>query len=206
METVYLTPQLWQSSEVADLVAALVAFQIDFQGAGLKKDATNPHLRNQYLSLDNLLNTCRPLLSKHGLVVTQDLAGEYLITTLFHVSGQYKGSAMIFQPMTGNKGTNALQELGGGITYAKRYALGAMLAISIDADEDGNGSKLTENSFKKQSGVKVITKKPVENEGDFRKILMWANEDPRVNVQKALESYELTKEQVKSLQSLVKPA
>jgi hypothetical protein len=53
-----------------------------------------------------------------------------------HESGQFKGSAMIFNPMTDNRGTNNLQQIGGGITYAKRYALAALLAISTDVDDD----------------------------------------------------------------------
>ena len=67
--------------------------------------------------MPGLLNTIRPILTKNKLSISQDLAGEYLITTLMHESGQFKGSAMIFNPMTDNRGTNNLQQIGGGITY-----------------------------------------------------------------------------------------
>tara|TARA_R110000824_G_scaffold395070_6_gene595408 strand:+ start:9865 stop:10452 length:588 start_codon:yes stop_codon:yes gene_type:complete len=141
MEIIYLTPQLWQTEDITKLSKALIGFSKDFQDASLKKDAKNPHLRNSYLSLDNILNTVRPLLYKNGLTVIQDLAGDYLITTILHESGQYRGSAMLFNPMSGNKGTNNLQQIGGGITYAKRYAISAILAISVDTDDDGNSMK-----------------------------------------------------------------
>ena len=43
-----------------------------------------------------------------------------------------KGSKMHFLPMKVNSGTNALQAMGGGITYAKRYAIAALLGLSVD--------------------------------------------------------------------------
>ena len=138
MELIYQTPNLWHTADITKLAKALVLFTKDFQDASLKNDAKNPHLRNSYLSLDNILNTVRPLLAKNGLTVSQDFAGEFLITTLLHESGQYKGSAMPFNPMEGNKAVNNLQKIGGGITYAKRYAISSILAISVDTDDDGN--------------------------------------------------------------------
>lgn len=141
MELIYQTPNMWHTADITKICKALIGFSKDFQDASLKKDAKNPHLRNSYLSLDNILNTVRPLLAKNGLTVSQDLAGDYLITTILHESGQYKGSAMHFNPMAGNKGTNNLQQIGGGITYAKRYAISAILAISVDTDDDGNSMK-----------------------------------------------------------------
>jgi len=136
MEIIRLTPQLWQTVEISELSKALISFSADFQKASLKADSKNNHLSNKYVSLDGLLNTIRPILTKNKLSISQDLAGEYLITTLMHESGQFKGSAMIFNPMSGNRGTNNLQQIGGGITYAKRYAIAALLAISTDVDDD----------------------------------------------------------------------
>tara|TARA_R110000824_G_scaffold84868_2_gene211358 strand:+ start:3015 stop:3599 length:585 start_codon:yes stop_codon:yes gene_type:complete len=136
MEIIRLTPQLWQTLEISEFSKALIGFATDFQKASLKADSQNKHLRNKYVSLDGLLNTIRPILTKNKLSISQDLAGEYLITTLMHESGQFKGSAMIFNPMSDNRGTNNLQQIGGGITYAKRYALAALLAISTDVDDD----------------------------------------------------------------------
>lgn len=138
---VNLTPNLWQTENITNLVSALVKFQDLFNQSSLKKDATNPHLKNGYVSLDNLLNTVRPLLIECGLVITQDLAGDSLITCIYHTSGEFRGSAMPFYPMSENRGTNLLQNIGGGITYAKRYALSALLGISVDTDDDGNGTK-----------------------------------------------------------------
>jgi len=196
MNVIYLTPQLWQTEQTNDLTAALVAFQQAFDKVSLKKDAKNPHLRNQYLSLDNIINTVRPLLADAGLTIVQDLAGEYLTTVIYHTSGQFRGSAMPFSPMSGNKGTNALQELGGGITYAKRYALSAALCISVDSDDDGQSAKIQPKQLQK--------KKQVGSTEEFRTLLIWVNEDLR-RVDQALQAYELTAEQTKTIQALTKP-
>jgi len=138
MNIINLTPETWQTENINELVTALINFQIAFQKVSLKKDSKNPFLKNTYVSLDNLINTTRPLLAANGLVITQELAGKSLVTTLLHSSGQFKGSLYDFNPMDSSKGTNSLQEQGGGITYAKRYTWSALLGVSVDTDTDGN--------------------------------------------------------------------
>jgi hypothetical protein len=171
MNTTHLNADYFQSEQITELIPALVKFQITFQNASLKKDAKNEHLRNSYVSLDNLLHVIRPILSDCGLVVVQQLAGEYMTTVLYHSSGQYLGANMPFNPMAGNKGTNALQELGGGITYAKRYSLGALLQISVDVDNDANNSPIQKEQLTK------TVKKKVETTAQLNKLVDWIAED-----------------------------
>ena len=172
MQTQHITADYFQSEVITDLIPALVKFQLGFQTSSLKKDAKNEHLRNGYVSLDNLLNVIRPILSENNLVIIQSLAGDYLTTVLYHASGQFIGSNMPFTPMNGSKVTNALQELGGGITYAKRYSLSALLQISVDVDNDGQDSKLKSEQLKK-----APAKKKVENLEQLNKIVDWVLED-----------------------------
>lgn len=171
MNTTHLNADFFQSEQISELIPALLKFQIAFDKASLKKDAKNEHLRNQYVSLDNLLHVIRPLLSECGLVVVQQLAGEFMTTVLYHTSGQFLGANMPFNPMNGNKGTNALQELGGGITYAKRYSLGALLQISVDVDTDANNSPIQKEQLTK------TVKKKVETTAQLNKLVDWISED-----------------------------
>ena len=196
MNLIYLTPQLWQTEQTNDLTSALVAFQQAFNKVSLKKDAKNPHLRNQYLSLDHLINTVRPLLADAGLTVVQDLSGEYLTTVIYHISGQFRGSAMPFSPMSGNKGTNALQELGGGITYAKRYALSAALCISVDTDDDGQSAKIQPKQLEQ--------KRQINTDEEWRTLLIWVNEN-LARVDTAIETYDLSPERISVLKNMSKP-
>jgi hypothetical protein len=92
-----------QTDNLSELILAMVNFNSEFQNTKLVKDGKNDHLKNKYLTLDNILNTVRPILTKHGLVIVQALAGEYLVTTIYHVSGQYIQTDMPFHPMSGIK-------------------------------------------------------------------------------------------------------
>ena len=188
-----------QSENISELIQSLVKFNAEFQKAGLKKDAKNEHLRNKYLSLDNILHTIRPILSSNNLAIVQALAGEYLVTALYHVSGQYIQSEMPFSPMSGNKGTNALQELGGGITYAKRYALSAMLGISVDIDDDAQSAgSIKKEQLEKPSfylpQLQPQEKKQVRTEDEMQKLLLWISKNPE-RLQDVEKFYILTKEQ-----------
>jgi hypothetical protein len=92
-----------QTDNLSELILAMVNFNSEFQNTKLVKDGKNDHLKNKYLTLDNILNTVRPILTKHGLVIVQALAGEYLVTTIYHVSGQYIQTDMPFHPMSGKQ-------------------------------------------------------------------------------------------------------
>jgi hypothetical protein len=161
-----------QSDNVSLLIEALINFQKDFHEISLKKDKKNEHLRNAYMTLDNILNTIRPLLSKNGLVIVQSLTGSYLSSVLYHVSGQYIKTDMPFNPMSGNKGTNDLQNLGGGITYAKRYQICAMLSISADNDDDAHNSGHITNELLRPQKKKVTT---IE---ECNKLIEWLKKNP----------------------------
>jgi hypothetical protein len=175
-----------QTDNISELITAMINFNNEFQNAKLVKDGKNDHLNKKYLTLDNILNTLRPILTKNGLVLMQALAGDYLITTIYHVSGQFIQSDMPFHPMSGNKSTNALQELGGGITYAKRYAISAMLGISTDMDDDGQTSKIKPQQLKPKKLVNTIE--------ELQKLLTWLIDNPE-RQKDYLTLFELTKEQ-----------
>jgi hypothetical protein len=187
------------SQTISSIIPALVQFQIAFSEISLKKDGKNKHLGNSFVTFDNLLNTCRPLLSSCNLVVVQGLQGEELVTTIFHASGEWVQCSMPFHPMSGSKATNALQDMGGGITYAKRYQFSAMLNISVDTDTDGASEE------KKPAQVKQITKKAV-NDAQYNSLVLWIQDCPESEktnrIQKALESYELNQTQSDTISAL----
>ena len=190
---------LIQSETITELVKALVKFQGLFQNASLKKDGKNAHLKNGYVTLDNLLVTIRPMLIECGLVICQDMTGDFLSTTIYHTSGEFRTSMMPFSPMSGNKGTNALQDMGGGITYAKRYSLSAILCINVDVDTDAVGAPIQ----KEDLVVSENSKTPVETEEQFNKLIDWIKVNPVMRVGNAIKKYKLTKEQLKIVEELL---
>jgi len=126
------------TSEATDNVfKALLAFHKDPPPIIKEGKILMHNKERKYLTLDSILHAVRPALASQGLFIMQHLAGDSLITIIQHESGQFIQSYFPFQTMQGS-GTNNLQNLGGGLTYLRRYALTAILGIAADEDDDGN--------------------------------------------------------------------
>ena len=117
----------------AKVCAALVAAQADLRNPPKDKTANTGTYSYKYADLASILDLVRPILAKHGLAIAQDVVmedGRLLIyTRLIHSSGE----CLDFGPLAGSVGTS-WQQTGGGITYARRYALQAILGIAADED------------------------------------------------------------------------
>ena len=122
------------------LARALLSAQRDMPA--VEKNATNPHFRSKYTTIDHLLAKTLPVLRKHGLLVTQwptTVDGrEGLRTRVDHVdSGEWMEDVMVLAMAKAGP-----QEQGSCLTYAKRYALGALLCISTEDDDDANAASV----------------------------------------------------------------
>ncbi len=120
------------------LAAALCLAQSEMPAA--KKDSVNPFFRSKYAGLSSIMQAAIPVLSKHGLAVSQfvtHINGESALETiLLHTSGQYISSVMpLFLK------TNDPQGQGSAITYARRYAFMAAIGMVADEDDDGNATR-----------------------------------------------------------------
>lgn len=127
----------FQSQELDQLATALSLAQGEIKDAD--KSSVNPHLKSKYADLAEVLQTVRPVLSKHGLSVVQGVSYSdkqvHVKTRLLHKSGQYIED-MISIPIQ----KEDAQGVGSGTTYGRRYGLAAMLGISQD-DDDGESIK-----------------------------------------------------------------
>ena len=131
------------SSEIGELAKALAAAQGEMTAAS--KDATNPHFKSRYATLASVWDAIRGPLSRNGLSVSQVLetpdASPGLVamrTILLHTSGQWIASRYVM-PIA-DKLTP--QAVGSAITYARRYALSAIVGIAPDDDDDGNAASV----------------------------------------------------------------
>jgi hypothetical protein len=132
----------FERSEAIDQIAsALVKAQAKVEGAA--KDSENPHLHNMYADLGSVWDACKAALSENGLAVAQlpDALGEkpYLRTVLTHESGQWMASTTPLEYSDDERGRTKMQSLGSAITYARRYALMAIVGVCPE-DDDGNGA------------------------------------------------------------------
>jgi hypothetical protein len=121
------------SNSIAEIAKALAQLQVRIEDAS--KNATNPHLKNQYANLQSILETIRVPMAAVGLSFIQVPGyGDgvvYLDTQIMHTSGEWiQGTAAA--PLT----KHDAQGVGATLTYLRRYALASMIGIT-QADDDG---------------------------------------------------------------------
>lgn len=124
-----------------ELITALIKAKAEF--LPIRKDKVNPFFKSKYADLDSILNATEKALGKHGLTIIQTLNDYSLITTLWHISGESIESRYPLEAAEDGKRSKS-QSLGAALTYARRYAICAILNITADDDEDGNEAKSTQ--------------------------------------------------------------
>lgn len=139
-----------KSESIKNLAIALSKFQAEVENP--KNTADNPFYKSKYAPLQDVLNSVRPLLSKHGLSVIQSPSGDgesvSIVTLLLHESGEW----IEFDPLVLKAEKLTPQGAGSAITYGRRYALSAVLGISSEDDDDGNSLESPQQS--KQTNMK----------------------------------------------------
>lgn len=124
------------SEAINEIAAALSKAQAVIEAA--VKGKTNPHFKNDYADLSSVWDACRKPLTDNGLSVAQTAAtdeGRVGVTTLLmHSSGQWISDTLVMKPTKDDP-----QGVGSCITYARRYALAAMVGVA-PADDDGNAA------------------------------------------------------------------
>ena len=124
------------SEQINELATALAKAQGEITGA--LKDSANPFYKSRYADLASCWDACRAALSKNLLAVMQTtVAGDgvlWLHTRLAHTSGQWVESETPILPKD-----DSPQAMGSALTYARRYALTAMVGIA-QVDDDGNAA------------------------------------------------------------------
>lgn len=119
-----------------ELYSALIKAQSEMRTA--TKDAKNPHFRTNYADFNSVSEACRDALHRNGLTFVQptrihESGITVVVTRILHNSGQMIEGEY---PIICKDMTNP-QAHGGGLTYARRYALASMLGI-VQEDDDGN--------------------------------------------------------------------
>lgn len=127
-----------QSGQIDQLATALAKAQAQITGA--LKDSNNPFFKSKYADLAACWDACRKQLTENGLSVMQttdvlgpDYGGHVVVrTVLAHSSGQWISGIL---PVKAKD--DGPQAQGSGITYARRYALAAIVGLAqIDDDAE----------------------------------------------------------------------
>lgn len=140
-----------RSESITSLTKALAVFHVKV--GKIKKDSKNPFFKSNYASLSNILNEIGDPLLEAGLVITQFPDGNGLVSMLIHSeSGEFISSNYIMPVAKANDP----QALGSSITYARRYAITAILSLNVE-DDDGN---------KASEPAKEVDTRPWLNKGE----------------------------------------
>lgn len=135
-----------ESEVTTDLVGALVKARPAFKTVAKTKTAkvltkTGGTYMYHYAELADINDATVEALAKNGLVITQpadwdsELNAIVVRTRLSHVSGQFMESRYPIRSY------ERPQEQGGEITYARRYAMSAMLGIAAEEDDDAQAAQ-----------------------------------------------------------------
>ncbi len=126
-----------QSENIGELAGALAKAQGVIVNAS--KDRDNTFFKSSYATLASVWDSCRAALSANGLCVLQTTTetdkGLILTTTLAHASGQWVRSVYPVVPVKADP-----QGWGSAMTYARRYALSAMVGVAPADDDDGEAA------------------------------------------------------------------
>ena len=143
--------------ETKQIIEALISVTDKMQA---EKDGKNPHFRSDYMTLDGILNTVKPILKEAGIAIVQsvDTTEDDKIrcyTRLIHKSGEYlQGESVVHADKMTPQG------FGSAITYARRYGITSLLSIA-EPDDDGNAAEAaTKAPAKKKSETVTSTKLP----------------------------------------------
>jgi hypothetical protein len=132
-----------KSESIINISKALLNF--DSEIGKISKTETNPFFKNKYASLPDILDAIKEPLQKAGLILKQFPEKENELTTIIiHAeTGEYISSTYSMKAVKDDP-----QQHGSRLTYQRRYAIGAVLGLNIDVDDDGNKTSVavkTEN-------------------------------------------------------------
>jgi len=113
----------------------------------IKKENENPFFKSRYFDINALLAVVKPVLNKHGLLLTQGLVA---------VEGRNGLNTAIVEVETGEKVEYTCllpeavkaQDAGSAITYFRRYAIQSLLALEAEDDDANKASE--------RAGEKVV--------------------------------------------------
>ncbi len=131
-----------KSESIKELATALSKAQSQLRGA--HKDSVNPFFKSKYADLESIWEAIRQPLADNDLAITQlttivelftEHTGACIETMLMHKSGEWIMGE--FPVMTKD---NSAQAMGSGVSYARRYALAAIMGV-YQTDDDGEAAQ-----------------------------------------------------------------
>ena len=129
------------SESIKNIAGAVLNFHKEV--GKIPKTEKNPFFKSSYASLPVILDAISDPLLKAGLTFMQFPKGQNeLETIIMHPeSGEWMSETYYMKPVKEDP-----QAFGSVITYQRRYALGAILGLNIDEDDDANKATIQKES------------------------------------------------------------
>lgn len=133
--------------KASDSIKAILPAMLNVQSQmkSLNKDRENPFANSKYVTLDNILDNLKPILTENNLILMQnpiavsegDKVRIGVETRVYHKDGEYFDYGEFLLDFEKGSKMNLAQSAGSLTSYAKRYALTAIFSIDTNEDTDG---------------------------------------------------------------------
>ena len=127
------------AADLTGLYAALSTFQSELKPMERTVEVNAGTYKFKYTPLDEIMKNIYPLLGKNGLAVRHELNAGGIECVLTHKTGTELRSGAVQVGRSGD-----MKNIGGQITYARRYTLTMLLGIASEEDTDAKDLKVPE--------------------------------------------------------------
>lgn len=103
--------------------------------SAIKRNSRNPHFKNDYADINQILSEIKPILTECRLIISQPILDSCVHTIITDIdSGESITSSL---PLNMNLKP---QEIGSCITYFRRYTLSSLCSLETEKDDDANST------------------------------------------------------------------
>lgn len=164
----------WRSDEIGELCKALAQCQAKIQNPKKGKTANAGKFKYNYADISDVVEAINKVAPEFGLSHSQIIRPNHegrscIFTMVMHESGQWLCSEYKLPPASDN------HEMGGNITYGRRYTLAPMFGIASEEDTDFNGAHCGGDANEDEAAKEESAKKAAEvaekyRTGKFKKV------------------------------------
>ena len=153
----------------------------------VKKNAKNPHFKNNYADINALIDAVEPVLLKYNLILLQPIEHGHVVTRIIDCD-----SGSVYHAVESSMKLPEIsdpQKVGSAVTYFRRYTLQSLLSLQAEDDDAQSASQHVKNT------------KPSIDNSRFEKAIEAIN-NGKYTVQMLKDNYTLTQAQEEALKLL----
>jgi hypothetical protein len=177
----------------------LIAIQSELKAP---KNQYNSFGKYKYRSVEDILEAVKPLLLKYGCTLiiedeVKEVGGIVFIESTASIQKDMEGRAVTAQAGIdiNRKGMDVAQSFGSSSSYARKYALSGLLLIDDNKDPDSTNDH--------GKGPAVTKTKPTDEQFAYLVRYLNGTDAQRKQAKEALVKYDLTQEQLDTLDGLL---